>query len=117
MAFQLQLDVKDQILIVTFCGELDHHAAAEARQPMEAFLSEGRFRHVILVLNRLDFIDSSGIGVILGRYKWLAARGGKLVICGMNAHVRKILDVSGIFKLIPAVNSVPDAMSLLEVFV
>ena len=90
MRLQVELEHFRNVLIVRLKGELDHHTADGVRQQMEDAIMRGQSAHVILSLKELQFMDSSGLGVILGRYKLLKSRGGKLVICDANPAVRRL---------------------------
>ena len=80
-------------------GELDHHSAAAARQTLDDCLKDVRITHLVLELSGVTFMDSSGLGVILGRYRTIAARGGELTVSGANKHVDRILKMSGVYAL------------------
>lgn len=92
--------VKENVLIVRLSGELDHHEATPLKECWQKELNENLVKHVILNLADVDFMDSSGIGVILGRYKEITYCGGELVICKPNASIQRILEMSGLFKII-----------------
>ncbi|MDO4567573.1 MAG: anti-sigma factor antagonist [Clostridia bacterium] len=87
-------------LNVELCGELDHHAAACARRELDAAIAADTNCDVILNMSRVTFMDSSGLGVLLGRYKRVAANGGKMYIYGASRTVDKLLRMSGIYSLI-----------------
>lgn len=80
-------------------GELDHHAAQKARKELDGLLSED-VRELELDLSGLTFMDSSGIGVILGRYKAVAERGGTVRVVGVSEPVDKLLRMSGLYNVI-----------------
>src|SRR5699024_12116007 len=80
-------------------GELDHHEAEILREIWQQKLRDENVRHVILNLEEMIFMDSSGIGVLLGRYKEISQAGGELVICKVNPSLKKIFDMSGLFKI------------------
>ncbi len=88
------------ILTVRLQGELDHHAAAELREELDRELEERAIKELVLDFAEVSFMDSSGIGVIVGRYKKLDAMGGKTVIINLSQQVDKILSLSGIKKII-----------------
>lgn len=103
------------VLIVRLKGELDHHTADGLKQRLEDAMLRGRVQHVLLSLEELQFMDSSGLGVILGRYKTISARGGKLIICGVNPPVRRLLELSGLHKIVAIYDSEHEALGSLEV--
>ncbi|MNG34896.1 Anti-sigma F factor antagonist [compost metagenome] len=63
----------------------------------------------------LEFMDSSGLGVILGRYKLIKNKGGKMVVCDVNPPVYRLLEMSGLFKIMPIYENEGTALSGLEV--
>lgn len=100
MGLVADFKVKEHVLIVRLSGELDHHEAERLREVWQQKLRDEDVRHVILNLEEMIFMDSSGIGVLLGRYKEIAQAGGELVICRVNSSLKKIFDMSGLFKII-----------------
>lgn len=89
----------DKFLIVKVKGELDHHTAAQTKELIRGELSKEIAINLILDFNGLKFIDSSGVGMILGRYKEVQDLGGKMAIVGVNHTVQKIITLSGINKI------------------
>lgn len=115
MALHISLSHQRQALIVRLSGELDHHTAERVKQDMEAELEKGIYSDVILNLSELSFMDSSGIGVILGRYKQVSQLGGKMVICNVHPTIYRIFEMSGLFKIIPFHENEEDALQSLGV--
>lgn len=92
--------IRENVLIIRLTGELDHHEATILREAWQNKLHEGTVKHVILNLEEVTFMDSSGIGVLLGRYKEILELGGELVICSVNPSIKRIFEMSGMFKII-----------------
>jgi len=115
MSFGMQLEQRGRALIVRLQGELDHHAADSARAQMEDAILRGNVAHLILSLKDLSFMDSSGIGVILGRYKMITARGGRMVVCDVSPAVYRLFEMSGLFKIVSIEQSEREALSSLGV--
>ena len=82
-------------LIVRIDGELDHFCAQSVRRDLDALLLDRSVRTLILT-----FMDSSGIGVVLGRYRLLRDRGGHVAIVGMNPHIARLFHMSGLDRII-----------------
>lgn len=100
-------------LVVYVEGELDLHTAPPFKQIVDDELSNNALiQNLILHVDKVSFIDSSGLGVILGRYKLIAARGGHLVFVGCNPQVFRILKLSGMQKISKFVDSLPTALGL-----
>jgi len=92
--------VNNQVLIVRLSGELDHHEASIFRNLWQKEIERQSVQHVILNLEGISFMDSSGIGVLLGRYKEITQMGGELVLCSIQEQVKRIFEMSGLFKII-----------------
>lgn len=115
MSLQVELEHYRNVLIVRLRGELDHHTADAVKFKMEEAILRGNSVHVILSLKDLLFMDSSGLGVILGRYKQLKAKGGKMVVCDVNKSVYRLFELSGLFKILPIHENERLALTSLEV--
>lgn len=87
-------------LCVKVAGELDMAVADQFRDQLIAALQETHARNLLLDFSALDFIDSSGLGVILGRLRQLAPQGGRIAISGANQQVYRLLTASGLHKVI-----------------
>ena len=92
---------RNNVLVVTLKGELDHHTADGLRQIVEKELDKDIAQHVLLNLSGLKFMDSSGLGVILGRYRRLSAQGGRMAACNLHPHIERLYELSGLPKIIP----------------
>lgn len=100
-------------LVVKLEGELDQHSAVNLRSVLDKKICEG-CDNLIFDLEKLEFMDSSGIGVIIGRYKNLSALGGRTAIAAMKPHVERIIKLSAIDRIIPLYKSVSEALSAFD---
>lgn len=89
-----------QDLVVKLKGELDHHFATEFKGKIDEKLNNGQVKKLTFDMEKIDFIDSSAIGFIIGRYKIIKKNDGKLEIINASHKIRRILDMSGIGKII-----------------
>lgn len=97
----MQYSVQGDHAVFYLSGELDHAASDSVRCLLDRVIAENQFvRHMVLDLSGLSFMDSSGIGVILGRYKRIAQRGGDVRICNASKAVERILAMSGIYSVV-----------------
>lgn len=87
-------------LTVELKGELDHHAADRTRAALDELLKDESINEMILDMRNVSFMDSSGLGVVLGRYKTVSARGGKMAITGAGKSVDRIMRMAGVYALI-----------------
>ena len=93
-----------QQVTVVIGGELDHCAAPQIRQMLDDLLEDPMVSHLVLDLENLTFMDSSGIGVLLGRLRRLQERGGALSVANMQPSVEKLFRLSGLNRVIGIVN-------------
>ncbi|UOQ85928.1 anti-sigma F factor antagonist [Gracilibacillus salinarum] len=115
MQLQSQFTVVQNVLIVRLDGELDHHSAARLKIEWQEQLQKQGIQHVILNLNALHFMDSSGLGVVLGRYKEVKQLGGEMIVCSVNPAVKRLFDMSGLFKIVRLESNEDFALSSLGV--
>ena len=97
---KLKKQLTGQALTVKLEGELDHHSAESIRSAIDREIESTGCERLTLDMEGVTFMDSSGLGVILGRYRLLNARGGTLFISGANSSVERILRMSGLYSLI-----------------
>ncbi len=115
MSLQIEFEQNRKALIVRLKGELDHHTAESVRARMEEAILQGDAKHLILSLKELTFMDSSGLGVILGRYKQIIAKGGSMIMCDLSPAVYRLFELSGLFKIMTFQDSESAALASLEV--
>ncbi len=87
-------------------GDLDEYTAEYVRMSLDKLLDETNFvpgAKLVLDLSHLTFMDSTGIGVLLGRYNKYVKKGVAMCITNAPAHIDKILKMSGVYKLIPQI--------------
>ena len=102
--------VKNHCLIVELGSDLDHHVSIQVKEHSDRIIQTGDIRHVIFDFTKSSFMDSSGIGVIMGRYKHVKYTGGTLAVTGITPPVDRILKISGLYKIIEKYETIKDAM-------
>ncbi|GAA0686072.1 MULTISPECIES: anti-sigma F factor antagonist [Clostridium] len=106
----LKFDEQDKTLIVTLLGELDHHSSEEVRNKIDYRLDNDDITKLILNFSGVTFMDSSGIGVVIGRYKKLAMKNGSLFVVSVSNRVKKIFELSGMYKIIKEFDTIEEAL-------
>ncbi|MBR3108050.1 MAG: anti-sigma factor antagonist [Clostridia bacterium] len=91
---------KKDTVTVHVTGELDHCSAQSVRRELEALIAEPGVKNLVLDMEGMTFMDSSGIGVILGRYRQLRDRGGSVAVKNLNPQVEKVFTLSGMRQVI-----------------
>ncbi len=102
---QIKTKVYNNSLYFLLIGELDEANAPYVRKSLDyAIDNEKRFNKVIVDLSQLDFMDSTGIGVMLGRYKRLQSRNIPIYIINPSRQAEKIFQMSGLYDIMPKIS-------------
>lgn len=96
--------LQNNTLYVSLCGEIDESCAPLVRAKLDTLFGDAAVSKVVLDLAGVSFMDSTGIGMLIGRYKVLKARAVPLLISSPSAVVDKLLKLSGIYEIMPKIN-------------
>lgn len=107
----MTLVVVNNTLVVKIDGEMDHHAASLARHNIDKEIKSRPVKNLVFDFHDLDFMDSSGIGMILGRYKLIKGLNGRVFIARPKPNVEKIINISGLHKIIPVYDDIDKAIN------
>lgn len=107
---ELFLSGKYRTLVVRIAGEVDHHASDGIRERVDREMARTGAINIAFDFSAVTFMDSSGIGVIIGRYKTAKAMGGKVIIYGANEAVKRIITMSGIQDIVTVADSIEEGM-------
>ncbi|HHY04020.1 MAG TPA: anti-sigma F factor antagonist [Thermoanaerobacterales bacterium] len=97
---KVNFKIQNNIIIVDLNGELDHHMAQLVKQQLNAFLLKKQAKKILFDFKNVTFMDSSGIGMILGRYKELQKINGKVGVVNVTSNIKRIFEMSGLFNII-----------------
>ncbi|OYD09776.1 anti-sigma F factor antagonist [Paludifilum halophilum] len=100
MSLYVDVFPRRKVLVVRLAGELDHHTSSEVRERLESELDKGIYRDLVFNLSDLTFMDSSGLGVILGRYRQISQLGGNMMLCSVRPSIHRLFELSGMFKIL-----------------
>lgn len=95
----MKYEVQENCLTIFLPGELDHHNAEEIRKCSDYLIDQNHIRYVIFDFTDTTFMDSSGIGVIMGRYKRIYMLGGEVCAVHTSERMKKILTMSGVTRI------------------
>ena len=95
----MQLEIVGRTLVAHIDGDLDHHCATNIRRELDKILKRSEIKNLILDFSGLDFMDSSGIGLVMGRYRILSRTGAELNITGTSPQIYKVMKLAGIERL------------------
>ncbi len=107
---QPRLRVMRRTLIVSIEGELDHHMAVKVREEIDRAIQKNPVKNLIFDFKDLNFMDSSGVGVVIGRYKQIQKLNGMTSLVHVNPQVMRIIEISGLHKIIPIFKNIEDAL-------
>ncbi len=94
------LEVNGRTLLICPGEDLDHHNAEDIRIRSDEILDKYPVNQVVFDFTGVEFMDSSGIGVVMGRYKKMQYAGGTVYVCGIGNNVDRIFQMSGLYKLV-----------------
>ena len=100
---QVKNRVYNNTLYVLLSGELDEHSASGAREKLDVMFEGKGFRQIIIDLSELGFMDSTGIGVLIGRYKKMKDKNIPIYICNPSNHAEKIFKMTGLYEIMPKI--------------
>jgi len=101
---QIKSKIYNFTLYVTISGELDEHTALFTRNKLDEMFAKVDFKQIIIDLSELDFMDSTGIGVLIGRYKKMKDKGISIFICNPSMHAEKIFKMTGLYDIMPKIS-------------
>lgn len=108
----IEWEVSGNCLVVEIAGELDLTCADEFRRVLDSLIdSHPGVARVILCMDRVAFIDSSGIGVLFGRHRRMALRGGTLAIASPSPQAMRALDLLGVPSVIHVYDTLKQALA------
>jgi len=87
-------------MTVRLTGDLDHSTAMKIREELDGLIADPGVKRLVLDLSGLGFMDSSGIGMMLGRYKVMMRRGGSVAVRPGCAQVDRLMELSGLYQII-----------------
>lgn len=94
-----QFFIRENTLIIRFKGELDQQYIEKMRIKVSELISNYHIKYLVINCQELEFIDSSGIGFILGRFNQLKSKNGEIILCEMNQFIEKIVRISGLIRI------------------
>jgi len=109
----IKMNTQGRTLIVALEGELDHIQAERLRAQIDAAYDKSPCKHIVFDMTKVSFMDSSGIGMVIGRYKNAEKRGGQLALANMTDGIARLFEISGLAKIVLRAASLSDALATL----
>ena len=95
----VRLEHQAEQVIAYLSGEIDHHNAKEMREKIDFTAERVLPRILVLDFGGVTFMDSSGIGLIMGRYRLMHSANGRLIVRNASPHIRRVMQLAGMDKL------------------
>ena len=99
MGLNVGVYVKKDVLILRLKGELDDISVNDLRSRISNYIDSYNIKHLVINVKELSFMDSSGIGFIIGRYHQIKKKGGEVTISNINNKIERLIYVSGLAKI------------------
>ena len=109
-----QFFIRENNLVIRFQGELDQHYIEKMRVKVTELISNYKIKFLSINCSELDFIDSSGVGFILGRYNQIKSANGEIVLCEMSEFIERIIRISGLVRICKIKRTEQEAMIYVE---
>ncbi|PHV72467.1 anti-anti-sigma factor [Sporanaerobium hydrogeniformans] len=105
--------VADRTLVVILQGEVDHHTCVQIRQQVDHEYQKKRARNLVFDLEKVKFMDSAGIGMLMGRYRNVAICGGSIALINVRPETAQLIEISGVNRLMKIYASKEQALEAL----
>lgn len=96
----IDFDYIDRLLIVRINGDIDHHSCDEIRAKIDKEIALRSPRSILFDMEEVGFMDSSGIGVLIGRFKLISDGGGKAGMINVKPQIKRLCEICGLQKII-----------------
>ena len=114
MSIGVSVQTQGMFMFVSLTGELDQSTTQQVKVRLMTTMAAYEIKHIVFDLKKLTFMDSSGIGIILGRYNQVKAIGGQVFVTGMNPTVNKMFHMAGLAQIITIIEDEKQIVNVLE---
>lgn len=97
---------EDKLLVLEITEEIDHHTTEKIKRRADYEIERFMPRKTIFDFNSVTFMDSAGIGMLIGRYKMAKMFGGTVELKNVKPNIKRILEMCGVLKLVPIADEV-----------
>ena len=106
-----EYELRGETLVIRLKADLDHHTAVTVRESADSLLARSHAKNILFDFTGVEFMDSSGIGVVMGRYRQVIFQGGRVGVMGVGTNVDRIFKISGLYKIVEQYRSVEEAFT------
>ncbi len=112
-AVKIDFLVVGRTLVAILQGEVDHHTCVQIRQQVDHEFQKKRARNLVFDLECVKFMDSAGIGMLMGRYRNVAICGGSIALVNVRPETAQLIELSGVNRLMKIYASQEQALEVL----
>ena len=111
--FLLEVFCEEQnnAIVAYLNGELDHHSAEYIRVKIDYYIDTSTSKNLVFDFKNVSFMDSSGIGIIMGRHKKISAKNGQVFLVNLNMTIKKIIELSGVSKVVKVYSDLTEVLN------
>ena len=115
MEMDLQINVRSKrdVAVIDLTGEVDAYTSARFREAMVEVIDDGAV-NLVIVMDKVEYIDSSGLGALVGGLKRASERDGRIVIVCKNPQVKKVFEITGLERVFPLCLAEDEAVEMLS---
>jgi stage II sporulation protein AA (anti-sigma F factor antagonist) len=95
----VQIYISEETVTACLSGEIDHHGAKPIREEIDEITQRLAPTELVLDFREVGFMDSSGIGLVMGRYQLMQELGGELRVTNLSSHIKKVMKLAGLDRL------------------
>lgn len=99
MSLSVKFFMRKNTMYIRMNGEMDQESVGNLKDKLIQIIKEKNVKNIVLNLKELTFLDSTGIGIIIGRYNQLKMKGGKVLLCSINKNIERIILLSGLPRI------------------
>ncbi len=114
MQQEMCYELNGETMVIHLPRELDHHVVQMIREETDHYFDSKRIRNVVFDYSDTSFMDSSGIGLVMGKYREVRYLNGNIYIACVNQRVSRVLEISGLYRVAILVTDIEDALSDIE---
>ncbi|NLP45434.1 MAG: anti-sigma F factor antagonist [Epulopiscium sp.] len=110
----VECSMNNRSMIIKIQGEIDHHTSEMIREKIDKAYERYNAKNMIFDFSDILFMDSSGIGVIMGRYRNSSQKGGHVAVVHLQPQIERVFQLSGLHKIIHQFDSIDEAIKMLQ---
>lgn len=109
----LKFLIKDQNIVVKVEGEIDHHSSQFLKDKIDMQIHKENVKNIIFDFAGVNFMDSSGLGLVMGRYRTMQSLGGRVMLTNISSQLDRVFSLAGLYRVMDKYEDVDQALKAL----